>query len=159
MKARRDAGLPFELEMAAPDEPLALLHFAFRAVVAEPDAQLAQLRLTRVHHRILFFIARSPELRVVDLVRTLGITKQALYAPLQQLLRKKLVQSRTDPSNLRERHLCLSPLGKALEKRLSGQQRRTFQAAFRKAGPLATQGWQAIMRELASGLGEPQARE
>jgi len=130
---------------------LALLHFAFRAVVAEPDAQLAELGLGRVHHRVLFFIGRTPELRVVDLIATLGITKQALHQPLSALVRQKLVQQRTDPSNRRERRLSLTAAGKALERRLSGQQRRAFAAAFRKAGPSAAQGWRAVMLELMNG--------
>lgn len=131
------------------NEPLALLHFAFRAVVAEPDARLAERGLTRVHHRILFFVAHRPGQRVSDLAALLGISKQALHGPLQQLLRRQLVQSRQDPKNRRERHLQLSTAGKALEGRLSGHQRRLFSAAFRAAGPGAQRAWLAVMRELA----------
>jgi DNA-binding MarR family transcriptional regulator len=131
-----------------PNEALALLHFAFRAVVAEPDAELERRGLGRVHHRILFFIARTPALRIVDLLSTLGVTKQALHSPLQQLIRQKLVQSRAEPSNRRERRLTLTSAGKALERRLSGQQRRAFAAAFRQVGAKKADGWRAVMREL-----------
>ena len=148
MKPRAQPGRPFDPLEAGPNEPLALLHFAFRAVVAEPDAQLAELGLGRVHHRVLFFIARVPELRVVDLLATLNVTKQALHQPLAELVRQKLVNSRSEPSDRRERWLSLSAEGKALERRLSGHQRRAFAAAFRKAGPSATDGWRSVMREL-----------
>jgi DNA-binding MarR family transcriptional regulator len=148
---RAQLGQPFDPLAAGANEPLALLHFAFRAVVAEPDAELATLGLGRVHHRVLFFIARTPELRVVDLLVTLNITKQALHQPLQRLMRQKLVQSRTEATNRRERRLSLTSAGKALERRLSVQQRRAFTAAFRKAGPNAAHGWRLVMRELMNG--------
>lgn len=130
------------------DEPLALLHFAFRAVVAEPDRLLAQLGLSRVHHRLLFFVARSPGLRVMDLATTLGISKQALHGPLQQLVRKKFVLSARGADNRRERLLSLTPAGKRLERRLSGHQRSLFRAAFRNVGARAARGWFAVMQDL-----------
>lgn len=131
------------------NEPLELLHFAFRAVVAEPDARLAELGLARVHHRLLFFVAQRPDVCVLDLARTLGVSKQALHRPLQQLLRLKLVASRQSERDRRERHLRLTAAGVQLERRLSGHQRRLFRAAFRDAGPLAASGWAAVMRALA----------
>lgn len=139
------------------DEPLVLLHFAFRAVINEADAQLQTRGLGRVHHRILFFIARRPGQRVADLLATLGVSKQALNKPLQQLVRAQLVQSRVEPSNRREHRLHLSPSGSKLEKRLSGQQRRLFGAAFRKAGPAAAAGWRTVMRELGGAAFGPLA--
>jgi DNA-binding MarR family transcriptional regulator len=135
-------------KLAADDEPLALLHFAFRAVVAEPDAHLARLGLSRVHHRVLFFVARTPGLRVMDLATTLGVSKQALHGPLQQLVRKKLVGSARSTANARERLLSLTPAGKLLERRLSGHQRRLFRAAFRRVGARAARGWLAVMQDL-----------
>ena len=135
---------------AGPNEALALLHFAFRAVVAEPDAELAERGLGRVHHRILFFIARTPGLRVSDLLSTLAVTKQALHLPLQQLIRKKLVSSAALPSNLRERRLRLTASGKALERVLSGHQRGLFAAAFRKVGLSQARGWRAVMQQLVN---------
>jgi len=150
MKAPAASRKPFEpfAVAAGTNEPLALLHFAFRAVVAEPDARLAELGLGRVHHRVLFFIARTPGLRVMDLLATLNITKQALHLPLKELVRQKLVQSRAEPFNRRERRLRLTATGKELERRLSGHQRRAFTTAFRKAGPGAARGWRAVMRQL-----------
>jgi DNA-binding MarR family transcriptional regulator len=135
--------------VARADEPLLLLHFAFRAVVAEPDARLAALGLSRVHHRVLFFVARRPGLRVMDLAATLGISKQALHRPLQQLLQQKLVVAGRDPQNRRERHLRLSASGRRLEHRLSGHQRRLFRAAFRQVGPRAARAWATVMLQLA----------
>jgi DNA-binding MarR family transcriptional regulator len=148
MKASARPGRPFDALGAGADEPLALLHFAFRAIVAEPDAKLATLGLGRVHHRILFFIAQTPGLRVVDLSATLGVSKQALNGPLRQLVRRGLIKSLAQPQDRRERQLSLSASGKALERRLSGAQRRAFAAAFRRAGSGAKRAWQAVMLEL-----------
>jgi len=131
-----------------PNEALSLLYFGFRAVVKEPDRELARRRLGRVHHRILFFIARSPELTVSELIVTLDVSKQALHAPLRALVRQKLVTAKVDPANRRQRRLELTPRGHALEERLSGHQRRLFAAAFRGAGPSAAAGWRAVMRAL-----------
>lgn len=134
--------------MRDPNEPLVLLHFAFRAVVAGPDARLAEIGLGRVHHRILFFVSRQPGLRVVDLQTTLGVSKQALHGPLQALVRKGLVESHAPPDNRRERRLNLTAAGRLLERQLSGQQRRQFAAAFRRVGPKAQRGFVQVMRAL-----------
>jgi DNA-binding MarR family transcriptional regulator len=144
--ARRSPSLPFGAEKG--DQALALLHFAFRAIVAEPDAKLAKLGLGRVHHRILFFIKQTPGLRVVDLTATLGVTKQSLNGPLGELVRLGFVDKAADARNLREKQLSLTTRGKALERGLSDPQRRAFAAAFRRAGPGAERAWQTVMLEL-----------
>jgi DNA-binding MarR family transcriptional regulator len=130
-------------------EPLALLYFGFRAVVKKPDQELVRHGLGRVHHRILFFIARSPGLRMSELFRTLDVSKQALHGPLRRLQRERLVQSVRDPDNGRQRRLTLTPRGRALERRLSGYQRTLFAAAFRSVGPAEAQAFCAVMRALA----------
>lgn len=134
--------------MKDPSEPLLLLHLAFRAVVAQPDAKLATLGLGRVHHRVLFFVAREPGLRVVDLQTRLGVSKQALHGPLKQLIAKKLIAGRVDPDNRRERRLSLTARGSRLEQGLSGHQRQLFMQAFRRSGPRAAAGWRQVMRAL-----------
>jgi DNA-binding MarR family transcriptional regulator len=139
-------------ERAGPSEPLALLHFAFRAVVKGPDELLARRGLGRVHHRLLFFIARSPGGTVGELHATLQISKQALHGPLQALVRAKLVAARPEPTNRRLRRLTLTPAGAALEARLSGAQRALFTAVFRRVGPRAADGWRQVMRALAERL-------
>ena len=44
------------------DQAWELMHFALRAVIASPDQMLEKRGLSRVHHRILFFVARQPDL-------------------------------------------------------------------------------------------------
>jgi DNA-binding MarR family transcriptional regulator len=132
------------LDLSALDEALALLHFGFRAVVAEPDRILARRGLSRLHHRILFFVARKPDCSISDLLAILGITKQALHGPMRQLVERGLLRSEVDPQNRRSRCLSLSRSGAALEAKLSGIQRDLFAAAFATAGPAAERGFRAV---------------
>lgn len=131
------------------NEPLALLYFGFRTVVKRPDEELTRLGLGRVHHRVLFFIARSPGVPVSELMTILDVTKQALHAPLRRLVKDGFVRSEANPEDRRERRLSLTSRGKALEDRLSGHQRRLFAAAFKSVGPTAARGFCAVMQRLA----------
>ena len=136
-----------------------LFHFAFRAFTARPDEILAELGLGRVHHRILYFVGRSPALRVSDLLATLGVSKQALNAPLRQLMASGLVEVRADAGDGRVRRLALSKKGSALEKRLSRTQREILETAFGAKGARAEAGWREVMTELATGVGQTRDEE
>src|SRR5512145_94467 len=109
-----------------PDDPPALLFFAFHALTADPDRILSERGLSRVHHRILYFVARAPGLRVGELVATLSVTKQALNRPLRELLQRELVALSTPAHNRRPREVRLTPAGAQLERRLTGVQRQRF---------------------------------
>jgi len=130
----------FELNQA-----LESLHFAFRAVVARPDAMLAKWGLSRVHHRILYFVAHRNPLSVNDLLKVLGITKQSLNGPLRQLLQLKLVTTVADSIDGRIKRLMLTKDGSKLEKALSGDQRRRFERVFAQVGPDAEMAWRKVM--------------
>jgi len=94
-KGRADAEgvpLPTPTDAAALTEAWRVMHFALRAVIAEPDRILATRGLTRMHHRILFFVAHSPGMSVGELQATLDVTKQALNAPLRQLQEQGLIE-------------------------------------------------------------------
>lgn len=135
-----------------PDDPPALLFFAFRALTAEPDRVLSERGLSRVHHRILYFVGRAPGLRVGELLATLGVSKQALHRPLKELFRLGLVSAAAPAHNRRAKELRLTEVGERLERRLTAAQRRRFARAFSAAGVQAEQGWREVMRRLA----EPQ---
>jgi DNA-binding MarR family transcriptional regulator len=133
---------------AALDEALELLFFAFRELTAEPDRVLAERGLSRVHHRILYFVRRNPGLGPGELLRILRVSKQALARPLRELLRQELVAASPVAENRRRKALRLTPRGSRLERRLSGSQRRRFAAAFGGAGDGAATGWRAVMAAL-----------
>ncbi len=132
-------------------EAIELFHFAFRAFTARPDAILADMGLGRLHHRILYFVARRPGQRMSDLLATLGISKQALHGPLRQLVESGLVEVTADPDDRRGRCLALTTQGKALEAQLFATQRELLAKVFRQQGAEAEAGWRQIMTALAEG--------
>jgi DNA-binding MarR family transcriptional regulator len=129
-----------------------VMHFALRAVIAEPDRMLAARGLTRVHHRILFFLARTPGMSVGELQTTLDVTKQALNTPLKQLREQGLIDFAKADHDARVRELELTTDGAALESKLTGEQLRLFDSAFEAAGPDAAANWFTVMHQLASTL-------
>ncbi|HET9958795.1 MAG TPA: MarR family transcriptional regulator [Polyangiaceae bacterium] len=138
---------------------LEALHFAFRAVTEGPDAELAAHGLSRVHHRILYFIAKTPRLRVSELLATLGVTKQAMNAPLRQLTERGLVAESVDSADRRGKRLHLTAAGQSLERRLSGDQRAAFARVFRKVGKNKEQAWYEVMHLLVQNATGPSARK
>ena len=143
--AKKTAGA----DASALNEAWRMMHFALRAVIAEPDRILATRGLTRVHHRILFFIAHTPGMSVGELQTTLSVTKQALNAPLRQLQEQGLIELAKADHDARVREVHLTAGGVALEATLTGEQHRMFAEAFANAGQEAHAGWRAVMLELA----------
>lgn len=129
-----------------------VMHYALRAVIAEPDRMLAKRGLTRVHHRILFFLARDPRMSVGELQMTLDVTKQALNTPLKQLREQGLLKLAKADHDARVRELQLTEAGVALEAKLTGEQLRMFAGAFEEAGDCAASAWFEVMAVLARQL-------
>ena len=133
------------------NQGLELMYFGFRGLVDAPDRLLARRGLGRMHHRVLYFIARQPGLSVGDLLERLAITKQALHRPLRDLVARGLVMTSADRNDRRVRRLVLSKEGAALEDRLSGMQRAHLAAIFKDAGQASETGWRKVMNRMASG--------
>ena len=142
-----------EIAQAALNEAWRVMHFALRAVIAEPDRILATRGLTRMHHRILFFVAHTPGMSVGELQTTLDVTKQALNAPLRQLQLQGLIELAKADHDARVREIRLTTEGMALEAKLTGEQDKLFADAFARAGERAHDGWRAVMLELARHAG------
>lgn len=142
-----------EIAQAALNEAWRVMHFALRAVIAEPDRILATRGLTRMHHRILFFVAHAPGMSVGELQTTLDVTKQALNAPLRQLQTQGLIELAKADHDARVREIRLTVEGVALEAKLTGEQEKLFADAFARAGERAHDGWRAVMLELARHAG------
>jgi DNA-binding MarR family transcriptional regulator len=131
------------------DEAWELMHFALRAVIAQPDQLLEARGLSRVHHRILFFVARQPDITVNQLLQVLNVSKQALNQPLRQLYTQQLVTFTPAPNDRRQRRLVLTEAGQELEQRLTGAQYAMFDAALTAAGPRGEAAWRRVMRHMA----------
>jgi DNA-binding MarR family transcriptional regulator len=121
------------------------MHFGFRAMIYQPDQRLAQLGLARVHHRLLYFLARHPGCSVNELLQTMRITKQYLHRPLKQMINLGYIKQSTDSVDRRVRRLGLTASGKKLEYELSEVQRKRFAEIFERAGPVAEKHWREVM--------------
>ncbi len=131
------------------NEALEIMHFGFRKLVEGPDRELRRHRLARMHHRILYFIGRNADSSVGELLAIMDITKQTLHEPLAALVARGLVDRHVDAVSHRIRRLRLTPRGAKLERKLSGAQRRRFEAIFRRTGARSERGWFEVMHDLA----------
>jgi DNA-binding MarR family transcriptional regulator len=126
-------------------------YFAYREFTGGPDRILAQRGLGRVHHRILYFVGQQPDLSVKSLLQVLAITKQALHAPLRQLIEMGLVLSAGDSADGRVRRLRLSGEGVRLEARLTATQMKLLAGAFAQAGSGSAAAWHKVMKAVGAG--------
>ncbi|WP_417070522.1 MarR family winged helix-turn-helix transcriptional regulator [Niveibacterium terrae] len=139
-----DENIPEELRAA-----IELFYFAYRSFTSRPDKALEQRGLSRVHHRILYFVGRQPGQGVGALQQTLQISKQALNAPLRQLIEMKLIEASPASGDRRIKLLSLSDEGRALEHQLTATQAKQFTAAFGAAGEAGAEGWRQVMNRMA----------
>lgn len=129
------------------------MHFGFRAMTYKPDQRLAELGLTRVHHRLLYFVARHPGCSINELLQVMRVTKQYLNRPLRQMIELGYLAQRTDSDDRRVRRLSLSAKGKKLEHELTEVQRRHFAVIFKQVGPAAEKHWREVMALLGEKIG------
>ncbi|MBA1380438.1 MarR family winged helix-turn-helix transcriptional regulator [Pseudomonas brassicacearum] len=118
--------------------------FGYQAFTAKADEMLERRGLSRVHQRIVFFIARYPSLSVKELLALLGVTKQALNMPLRQLMEMHLVSSVASETDKRKRLLELTAEGDRFEQALRREQVKLLERVFAEAGEAAVDGWLAV---------------
>jgi DNA-binding MarR family transcriptional regulator len=126
-----------------------LFYFAYRAFTARPDHILERRGLARVHHRILYFVGRNPSTTVNSLLATLRVSKQALNAPLRQLLEMGLIAASIPDDDRRVRQLTLTADGRRLEAQLTATQMKHLAQSFAAAGDEAASQWRRVMREVS----------
>ena len=126
--------------------------FGYQAFTAKADEMLDKRGFSRVHQRIVFFIARYPDLSVKELLTVLGVSKQALNAPLQQLIAMNLVHSEAPDTDKRKRLLGLTEEGVRFEQALRREQVKLLQRVFADAGQAAVDGWMAVNEALGQTL-------
>ena len=88
------------------DAALELMYYGWRGMTLEADDYLAKQGLSRSHHRILYVVARRPDIAIGSLIEILGISKQALNRPLNLLLERKLLTSQRSPEQHRSKLLA-----------------------------------------------------
>jgi DNA-binding MarR family transcriptional regulator len=121
------------------------MFFGFRAMTQQPDQRLAKLGLSRIHHRLLYFIARNPGCSVNELLHIMRISKQYLNRPLRQMIDLGYISQQTDAEDRRVRRLRLSARGRKLEFELSEVQRKRFAEIFAQVGPAKEKHWREVM--------------
>ena len=152
MVDQRSAAAPSAARQVQLREAIELFYFGYRAFTAQPDRILARRGLGRVHHRILYVVGRDPGIAVSALLATLGVSKQALNAPLRRLVEAGLVTARPAAHDRRVRLLRLSAEGERLEAQLTGTQMHQLQAAFAEVGVGAERRWHDTMKRIASAI-------
>ncbi|MFW0887734.1 UNVERIFIED_CONTAM: MarR family transcriptional regulator [Pseudomonas sp. JL1] len=125
--------------------------FGYQAFTAKADEMLERRGLSRVHQRIVFFIARYPSLSVKELLTLLGVSKQALNMPLRQLMEMHLVNSVASETDKRKRLLELTAEGERFEQALRREQVKLLERVFAEAGETAVNGWLAVNLGLGKG--------
>ena len=125
-----------------------LLFFGYSHLYRHIDEELARQGLGRAHHRALYFVARSPDLTISALLKTLGITKQSLGRVLGELAERGLVETRVGREDRRQRLLRLTPAGAALERELFEATRERLSGAYAQAGQDAVTGFWRVLEAL-----------
>ena len=131
------------------DAALELMYYGWRGMTLMADQYLATLGLSRPHHRILYVVARQPDISIGALIEVLGISKQALNRPLSLLLQRDLLTSRRSVEQHRSKLLRLTEAGKRIEQRASNYERKVLREAFDRVGPPGAVAWMAVMGVIA----------
>jgi DNA-binding MarR family transcriptional regulator len=131
------------------DTALELMYYGWRGMTLEADAYLAKQGLSRPHHRILYVVARRPDIAIGSLIDILGISKQALSRPLNLLLERKLVTSKRSPEQHRSKLLRLTAAGQRIEQLASDHERKVMRKAFERVGARGAAAWTAVMEAIA----------
>lgn len=131
-------------------DSIELLYFAYRAFTSRPDRILAQRGLSRVHHRLLYFVGRHPGISVNALRDILGVSKQAMNTPLRQLIEMQLISTAVASKDRRIKELALTSEGAELERQLTQTQMAQLDEVFAENGEQAAADWRAVMRALST---------
>ncbi len=125
------------------------MHFGFRAMTFKPDQHLAELGLARIHHRLLYFLARHPDCSINELLQIMRISKQYLHKPLKKMISQGYVNQQVDTEDRRIKRIQLTAKGKQLEYELTEAQRQRFAEIFKQTGPTAEKHWRQVMALLS----------
>jgi DNA-binding MarR family transcriptional regulator len=128
-----------------------LLFYAYRDFNAETDNLLAKRDLARTHHRVLYFVARQPQISVSELLDILHITKQSLGRAVRQLIEQGHLTQAIGRRDRRQRLLTLTRTGEELERELGANQRALLARAYRDAGASAVEGFRTVLLGLVHG--------
>ncbi|WP_416194285.1 MarR family winged helix-turn-helix transcriptional regulator [Sphingomonas mollis] len=125
-----------------------LMFFAHSRHLRRADDELARVGLGRAHHRVLYFVARKPDMTVGELLTILAIAKQSLARVARELTEKGLLTQRPGVRDRRQRLIALTPAGEALERELFTLLRSNMADAYAASGGTAVTGFWTVMQNL-----------
>lgn len=125
-----------------------LLFFANTRHLKHADETLASMGLGRAHHRVMYFVARRPDINVAALLAILDVTKQSFGRVAKQLFEKGLMEQRPGERDRRQRLLRLTSSGAELEKTIFDDLHDNVARAYRAAGGDAVAGLWVVMQHL-----------
>lgn len=125
-----------------------LLFFSNTRHLKHADETLSELGLGRAHHRVMYFVARRPDINVTALLAILDITKQSFGRVAKHLIAKDLMEQRTGDRDRRQRLLRLTPAGAALEKTIFDDLHDNVARAFSASGGEAVAGLWVVLQHL-----------
>ncbi len=125
-----------------------LMFFAHSRHLQHADEELGKRGLGRAHHRVLYFLARKPDLPVNELLTILAITKQSFGRVANALTAQGLMEARPGERDRRQRLLRLTPEGTALEHDLFTVLHTNMATAYAASGGQAVAGFWVVMQHL-----------
>lgn len=125
-----------------------LMLFAHSRHLQHADEELDKRGLGRAHHRVLYFLARKPDMPVSEILTILAITKQSFGRVANALSDQGLIESRPGDRDRRQRLLRLTPAGMILEKDLFIVLHDNMTRAYASSGGQAVAGFWVVMQHL-----------
>jgi DNA-binding MarR family transcriptional regulator len=128
-----------------------LMFFAHSRHLQHADEELGKRGLGRAHHRVLYFLARKPDMPVSELLAILAITKQSFGRVANALTDQGLMEARPGDRDRRQRLMRLTPEGMALEHDLFTVLHANMASAYAASGGQAVAGFWVVMQYLMGG--------
>jgi len=122
------------------------------------DEKLATIGLGRAHYRVLYFVARKPDLNISALLAILDVTKQSLGRVSKDLIDRGLMEQRTGEVDRRHRLLRLTAEGAELERALFAHLHDNVARAYADSGAEAVGGFWVVMQHLMGAEAREQFR-
>jgi DNA-binding MarR family transcriptional regulator len=148
MAAANPSASPLFLRESEVRRGMELIYFGHQQLIKSADSMLIEHDLGRAHHRVLYFVARQPDLTVTQLLSLLSITKQSLGRVLTELTDRGLIEMRSGDRDRRQRLLRLSETGRKLESEVFEQVRNQLADAYKMAGQNAVGGFWTVLEGL-----------
>ena len=121
-----------------------LFFFSYRDFTSGPDEVLRRINFGRAHHRIIYFVGKSEQITISNLLSILKITKQSLSRVLNQLVKEKYIMVSAGDDK-RTKNLSLTKKGKELEEKLTKIQSNKIKNVIKNANEDDINGFKKIL--------------